>query len=60
MTLSIEVLFVTLGINDTQHNKTYHYAECHYGECHYAECHYAECRVSFVVMLNAILLSVVC
>jgi hypothetical protein len=27
--------------------------------CHYAECPYAECRISFIDMLNAIVLSVV-
>jgi hypothetical protein len=27
-------------------------------ECHYAVCPYAECRVSFIVMLNVVLLSV--
>ncbi len=35
-----------------------HYAECHYAECHYPECH-MECHVSFIVMLNVIIPSVV-
>ncbi len=53
MTLIIKVLYVTLSINDTQHNNALHYSECNY----------AQCPVLFVVMLivtivNVVLLSV--
>ncbi len=52
-----QAYFVTLSINNTQHNNNlplcwvwhfihfytaYHYAECLYAESHYAESHYAE------------------
>ncbi len=40
-------LFVTLSINDIQHNSTLHYGECHY----------AEFRDYFIVMLNVVMLS---
>jgi hypothetical protein len=50
ITLTILGLFVTLSINDIQHNSNmvsvailYLYAECRYAECRYAECLYAEC-----------------
>jgi len=51
MTVSIKGFYVTLSINDTQHNNAlplcwvsfYYY---NYPECHYAECHYTECRGS--------------
>jgi hypothetical protein len=33
MTLSIKVLYLTLSINDTEHNNALHYAECRYAEC---------------------------
>ncbi len=51
MTLSMKGLFVTLTINDTQHNKTvimlsvafiYCYPERLYAECHYAVSHGAQ------------------
>jgi len=45
MTQIIMGLFVTLGINDTQHKSIkFRSAECHCAECHYAECRYAECH----------------
>jgi len=44
-TVSIKGLFVTLRVNDTQHNCTH--------------CLYAECQVSFIVMLNFIRPSVI-
>ncbi len=43
MTLSIKAYFVTLNINDAQQK--------------YAECCYPDCHVSFIVMLNVIMLS---
>jgi hypothetical protein len=54
MALSIKGLYVTLSINDTQHNNVLPYAECRYAECH----------ILFIVMLsinmlNAVMLSVV-
>jgi hypothetical protein len=45
MTLSIIGLFVTISINDTQHNSI--------------ECYCAECRVSLIVMLNVIVPNVI-
>jgi hypothetical protein len=57
---SIKGLFVTLSINDTQHNNNlyrvplcsvscfiYCLVECHYAKCRYAECHYAECHYAY-------------
>ncbi len=48
MTLSTKKLYVTLSLNDIQHNNAlplcsvshfiYYYAECHYAECRYADC----------------------
>ncbi len=73
MTLSIEGLFVTLSINDTDRATLCHYAECrcavchypvcHCAECHYPECHCAECCYSEcqypIIMLNVVMLSVI-
>jgi hypothetical protein len=46
-TLSIKGLYVTLSINDTEHNTALRYT-LHfiywYAECHYAKYRYAECR----------------
>ncbi len=51
-------LFVTLRLNETQHNNTANnYAECRINQC-YSECHYAEVIMLSVVMLNVIRLSV--
>ncbi len=47
MTVSIKGLFVTLSINDTQH------------ETICIECHYADSRDLFIVMLNIIMLIVI-
>jgi hypothetical protein len=52
MTLTFKGLFVTLGINDTQHNGTL------YVECYYIECHEAECRDLFIIMLSVVMLNV--
>ena len=49
MSLSIEGLYVTLSITDTQHSKGLQYAECHHDKC----------RVLFIVMLNVVMLCVV-
>ncbi len=47
--------FVTLIVNDTQHNYTQHNSmECHYADCHvfivilccYSKCHNAKCQYS--------------
>jgi hypothetical protein len=46
MILGVKCLFVTLSINDTQHNNALHYAERYN----------AECRI-FIVMLSVIMLS---
>ncbi len=35
-------MYLTLSINDTQHNNVLHHAEFRYAECRYAECRYAE------------------
>ncbi len=40
MTLSSKDVFVTISINDNQHNSVSFY-------CHYVECRYAECRVFY-------------
>jgi hypothetical protein len=55
-------LFVTLSITTICYK--FHYAECRYAMCCYAEFHCAECgyaerSVSFIIMLNVIMLSVV-
>jgi hypothetical protein len=34
MTLSVKGLYLTLSINDIEHNNALHYAECHYAECY--------------------------
>ncbi len=49
MSLSIEGLYVTLSITDTQHNKPLNYAECHHDKY----------RILFIVMLNVVMLNVV-
>jgi len=49
MTISITGLFGTLSINDIQHKR---HSALQY-------CHFAECRVSFIVMLNIIMPSLV-
>ncbi len=49
MTLSIKGLFVTLSMNDTEHDNAQNYAHCHY----------ARTRVLFIAMLNVIILSFV-
>ena len=51
---TLQGLFVTLSINDTQHNKiatilsVFMLSVVIYSYC-YAECHYAECCGAFVV-----------
>jgi hypothetical protein len=58
MTISMQGLYVTLSISDTQYERLCHYAvlrfiyyyieclyvECLHANCHYAECHYANCH----------------
>ncbi len=45
-------LFASVSVNDTEHK--WDSAKQHR---HYAESYYAESRISFIVMLNAIMLS---
>jgi hypothetical protein len=40
-----------------RHNAESHNAESRYAGCPYAECHYAECLISFIAMLNVLILS---
>ncbi len=60
MTLRIKGLFVTLDINDIQHNDTQKTSiEFYYVECRYAVCgDYLRVMLS-VFMLNGVMLSVV-
>jgi hypothetical protein len=50
-------MYVTLSINDTQHNKALqlclesHFIYC-FAECRYSECRYAECRSTNLQELN--------
>ncbi len=47
-TLGIKGFYMTLSINDTQHNHALHYAECR-----------ADCLVLFTVMLSVAMLNVI-
>jgi hypothetical protein len=49
MTLSAKGLYMTLSINDTQHDNSLPYADCSYAECH----------VLFTIMLSVTMLHVV-
>jgi len=44
MPLSIKGLYVTLNVNDIEHNLPSESLFSGYAECHFAECHYVECR----------------
>jgi hypothetical protein len=65
MTLSLNGLFATISIRDTQHNGTQNNNTQHwvplcwvlrfiycYAECRYADCHYAECRGALVFVVT--------
>ncbi len=60
MALSIEDLFVTFSMKNTEENKTLLLCECCvlfiaefcYAECYFAENHFAECHFPNVIILN--------